>query len=94
MSEEDEDRLRDSIGLGPNDAALILRADGYMGVVLPQHEPGDEITANALTILAIAQRMVNDPVWMSALREWFDERLEQGHFANPDDFSRTKPPVH
>ncbi len=63
------------IELEDDESALILGADGSLQFIIPEFDGGDVVPDHALLIVAIANRLEDDPDFAQELLEYLKDEV-------------------
>jgi hypothetical protein len=58
--------LDEDLTVGPDEAALIIAADGELRLVLPDHETNDDLH-HLVALLALVATKFDDPRWVAEM---------------------------
>ncbi len=68
--------MDEDLTVGPDEAALIIAADGEFRLVLPDHETNDDLH-HLVALLALVATKFHDPRWVAEMLKEY-ERLPDG----------------
>jgi len=71
MKQSENDEIDLSINLDEKDSAIVMKTDGTFKLLIPPMEDDEVVPENVLMMLAIANRLEQDPTFANEMFEWF-----------------------